>query len=302
MNNSLFTGKLKILVLILVPVIGLSFAYTIYTIPQSTSNPQLIINSIDAQPLFWNGTFQEESSTNSSYTYFQLNISLQLVFLHPESINMSGLGLCSFRASLINSEDWHLDIIQTLMCMKPTVTNFQRGSYFFNLIEHIRQINSTPTANYSSTIGLIVYSLDSNNLNIQSQVYSLNLTSTSMSVKIENIQLNKLINPDNSANYQISAKLDFFTPKGFNLTYACGSPFALELVNSNSLKLTQIVCNYIMTHYIPTGDSIYYLMYFLVNFGSSALNSISKLPPMLSFQVFSSQLHLLSTIYNLLLS
>ena len=288
----IFNRKIQLLGLLAIVVIGLSIMYGITLNQPTNENPKLVINTISVN---------QEYDQSFSSTVIHLNISVQLIIYRTQTINISGLGVCTFGVNLLNGTDWQIPA-KNYMCILPSAHTYEPGSYYYSVIQTIvpKIKNSTIENPYSLSIS--VFMQNYSNLTIQSSRYIVSFPFRNLSLTIDSVQLQNETYPDNNVGYSIMANVDFFTENSINLTYGCSSPFRLQILTTNTWNLTHIDCTLFMIHYIAIGPSKYYLLYDLVNPYGQVDAQHFTLPQSLSIQAFNSQLHLLSNIYTIVLS
>ena len=289
----IFNRKIQVLGLIAFAIIGLSIIYGITLNQPTNKNPNLVINTVSV--------YQEYDQSFSS-TVIQLNISVQLIIYRTQTINISGLGPCTFGVNLLNGTEWQKRA-RNYLCILPSAHTYDPGSYYYNIIQTIvpKDKNSTIENPYSLSISVVMQNYS--NLTIQSSPYTVNFPFPNLSLTIDSVQLQNETYPENSVGYSINVNVDFFTENSLNLTYVgCSSPFSLQILSPNTWNLTHIDCMLYMTHYISAGHTKYNLLYDLVNSYGQVDSQNFILPQSLSIQAFNSQLHLLSNKYVIVLS
>ena len=105
----IFNRKIQVLGLIAFAIIGLSIIYGITLNQPTNKNPNLVINTVSV--------YQEYDQSFSS-TVIQLNISVQLIIYRTQTINISGLGPCTFCVNLLNLNDWQIPA-RNYFCILP---------------------------------------------------------------------------------------------------------------------------------------------------------------------------------------
>lgn len=265
--------------------------------PSTKTGSELVIENVDEQPIIL-------STNNNTIIDFNLNISLNLTFYQSQSItNWSGLGPCSFVTSLINASNWTFSP-QNYMCPLLTNYTYQPGSYNFFINKKVVPVNSYYNLTYPFSIQLSVKSNPSSNLQVQSQVYTLNFNYPNQSISINTIQLVNDTNSNGQTSYSINANFTFTTGSEIDVKFPyCWSPFTLILLSPNNWNLTSIHClveGYSLKHLNP-GSSSYSLSEQLVFPDGSIYNSTYNLPSEFSFKVILPQYAISSDIYTMVI-